>query len=97
LGAWVIARCPPSELLGTTREFLDYFRRRPRRPADAWELSDRDINLQFELPGAAGQALSHETVDDDAGEEIRADGDEEPEQRDAASPLVAAPRVVEEL
>jgi segregation and condensation protein B len=87
------------ELLGTTREFLDYFGLRglDDLPTLA-ELSDLDdIKLQLELPGEAGRVLPHETVDDDAGEEIRAGGDEEPERRDAASPLVAAPRVVEEL
>src|SRR5512143_846854 len=82
------------ELLGTTREFLDYFglKSLDDLPTLA-ELQDLDdIKVQLDLPGEAREVLLHGTVaDDEPVDEGPSDGDEEPEAAESASTLVAAP------
>jgi segregation and condensation protein B len=82
------------ELLGTTREFLDYFglRNLDDLPTLA-ELRDLDdIKLQLELTGEARVILPSETAaEDEPVEDHSSDGEEETETADSASTLVAAP------
>jgi len=86
------------ELLGTTREFLDYFGLRNLDDLPTLEeLRDlEDIKVQLELPGEGADGPRQDAADDEAGDDAGDAVDEEAESQDAASPLVAAPRVVED-
>jgi segregation and condensation protein B len=75
------------ELLGTTREFLDYFslKKLDDLPTLAQLKELEDLRVQLTLPGAAPEvlaaeaavALDAEAVDDDAAIDDNADGDED--------------------
>ena len=95
------------ELLGTTREFLDYFglKSLDDLPTLAQLQDLEDINVQLELPGApavvepvalpAPAARSEEPAvefDDTLDDEVVADDEDEDRPRPAATTLVASPR-----
>jgi segregation and condensation protein B len=91
------------ELLGTTREFLDYFglRRIDELPPLAELRAMADLNLQLPLPVAdahsADDAFADEvaTVAEQAGADFSDDESQEPDEREAAGNaapgMVAAP------
>jgi segregation and condensation protein B len=83
------------ELLGTTREFLDYFglKTLDELPPLAHLTAMADVNLQLDL-GEGAHAASAETQDQGAApfaEEDSAEDEEHPESSAAAGELVAAP------
>ena len=65
------------ELLGTTREFLDYFglRSLDELPPLSQLKAIGDINLQLELPGATGEASTPEPASATRGEAVAGDSD----------------------
>jgi segregation and condensation protein B len=80
------------ELLGTTREFLDYFglRSLDDLPTLA-ELRDLDdMNVQLELQGAQAIAQQYGAAEEDAADDVASDEDDA-EPSGETSTLVAAP------
>jgi segregation and condensation protein B len=77
------------ELLGTTREFLDYFslRKLDDLPTLAQLKELEDLRVQLTLPGADAQVLSDAETTPDAAAEIEPQGDED-EEPSAASPAL---------
>jgi segregation and condensation protein B len=83
------------ELLGTSREFLDYFglKSLDDLPTLA-ELQDlEDINVQLELPGApvVVEPLAAAEFDDTLDDEAAADDEDEDRPQPDATTLVASP------
>jgi segregation and condensation protein B len=82
------------ELLGTTREFLDYFslKKLDDLPTLAQLKELEDLRVQLSLPGAEAQVLADPQSPLDAGAdpEAAADDDEEPSEEPSAES--AAPR-----
>ena len=89
------------ELLGTTREFLDYFslKKLDDLPTLAQLKELEDLRVQLTLPGAAPEAPAAESTDEPAADAgAAADDDEEPDSgraedsRDAQDADAASPR-----
>jgi segregation and condensation protein B len=76
------------ELLGTTREFLDYFslKKLDDLPTLAQLKELEDLRVQLTLPGADAQVLSDAETPPDAAAELdaQADDEEEPPEESAA-------------
>jgi segregation and condensation protein B len=79
------------ELLGTTREFLDYFslKKLDDLPTLAQLKELEDLRVQLTLPGADPEVLldSDTTLDAQADIEPQVDDDEEPAADNSAAPL----------
>lgn len=78
------------ELLGTTREFLDYFslKKLDDLPTLAQLKELEDLRVQLTLPGADAQVLA----EDDDAPEAAAPGEPQADDDEEAVPQIAAPR-----